>query len=802
MAPARDDRTGDSYGESVGEEAGFRDAGPEFESFAGLDFEEILKGGTDQRPFEVIVPTRDGPYFLGLTAGLSPQGHSVVFVSTDAQGGAGPLLSSVRRDLGGWDRAPDAGLLRNGYWIAPQEAAIVVFVVTVGLGGGAELLKPNLDRAIAELVRDGTLRDRALGPGASWWMPLMGTGSGGLTPTDAAALTGEVLALHHRDIGMASVTVSLADGASREAFEDAASALRRGVGAELAEKGLDPEPLSGPELIAAIQQAVSDLPEPKGSVAADGIAGPQLQSAVGAAMAALGLDWDGEYDRDLLVTLQTAARRHEQAYFHADRPVEGIAADALDRESVARAIAENVRHVWADHRTNNWPFIVHLAGEWGSGKSSVLRFLRDVLTADESQTPNPQRHGAGHRGWVVAEFNAWRMQGQGAAWWSLLNVLLTDAVAQSDPWEGRRLKWWDARWRFLTGWRPWIIGGLVVATVVLGGLAVSGGGEGGPFASLLTLSPFLTAALALVGFVTTFTARSKRTAEAMLEMDLDPLRPLRARYAQMVREIKRPVAVFIDDLDRCDAKYVVEVLQALQTVYSEVPVLYVVAADGEWIVSAYEQQYAAFSASLSRPGQPLGHRFLNKIFQLSVGLPELSGANRERYLQLLVGAGEQDPQTDAGAEALAAVAAAAGPEEIARAVRAARDRPDGRAVARAGFEKLMDAKVQVQIRHRLLDYADLLEANPRAIKRLVNVYSFRLGYAFLGQLDVPPDVLVRWCILDLRFPRAAVALRERPELCDVAARRPEDAALFADPAVDGILEPLSAEDVALAAGLG
>ena len=60
----------------------------------------------------------------------------------------------------------------------------------------------------------------------------------------------------------------------------------------------------------------------------------------------------------------------------------------------------------------------------------------------------------------------------------------------------------------------------------------------------------------------------------------------------------------------------------------------------------------------------------------------------------------------------------------------------------------------------------LLDPNPRAIKRLVNAYSFRSGFALsAGQTHVI-EKLPYWCVLDLRFPYSAERLAARPDLVD------------------------------------
>jgi len=76
-----------------------------------------------------------------------------------------------------------------------------------------------------------------------------------------------------------------------------------------------------------------------------------------------------------------------------------------------------------------------------------------------------------------------------------------------------------------------------------------------------------------------------------------------------------PVCVFIDDLDRCGADYVVNLLEGIQTLFRHKKVAYVVAADRNWIKASFEVRYAPFSVAVGSAGQPLGYLFLRRFFK-------------------------------------------------------------------------------------------------------------------------------------------------------------------------------------------
>jgi hypothetical protein len=87
--------------------------------------------------------------------------------------------------------------------------------------------------------------------------------------------------------------------------------------------------------------------------------------------------------------------------------------------------------------------------------------------------------------------------------------------------------------------------------------------------------------------------------------------------------VSMPLAVLIDDLDRCDKDYVVQLLEGIQTIFIRAPVTYVAAADRRWIEASFEERYEPFVQHLSEPARGLGYLFLEKAFQLSTTLPRI-----------------------------------------------------------------------------------------------------------------------------------------------------------------------------------
>lgn len=77
------------------------------------------------------------------------------------------------------------------------------------------------------------------------------------------------------------------------------------------------------------------------------------------------------------------------------------------------------------------------------------------------------------------------------------------------------------------------------------------------------------------------------------------------------------------------------------------------------------------------------------------------------------------------------------------------------------FQRMQSKELVGEREHFLAKYADLLEANPRAMKRLLNAYGFRRGFDIQSPHRSDPDSLVRWTILENRRPPRRAISRAR-----------------------------------------
>ncbi len=489
---------------------------------------------------------------------------------------------------------------------------------------------------------------------------------------------------------------------------------------------------------------------------------------------------------------QPAPRRERvPVRVHPDVPAH---VDELNRGPFADVLAETLRDIWTGSEEGTRlsrgerpgrAFILHLRGPWGSGKSSVLNFLRDRLESGPRSGGSGAAPAAKKERWIVVDFNAWRHQRAALPWWALLRTVYHQCrnglLRQKSP---RATLIWlvETQWRLRTDLAPYLLAGAVliwVGSLAAGYLAGESAPSFSAFVNWLKPVSDVTAALlaasgVLFGALRTLMHGSPQAVRMLTEIGRDPLRALSRHFRTLVKCAGRPIAILIDDLDRCESKYVIELLRGIQTLFHEAGVAYVVAADREWLRASYEMHYREFEGAIGEPGRRLGYLFLDKLFEASVTLPHMAPERQKAYWERLIDAeGVMDPEKDADEEEKVRVKAEGDlkdtlpHEDLLRKIREAESDPRlQRAYRAVAAKRVVSRKGRERARHVLQRFAPLLEPNPRAIKRLVNAYAYNQAVNLISERDVEIGALVRWTILETRWPHLAHHLERHPEDID------------------------------------
>lgn len=489
---------------------------------------------------------------------------------------------------------------------------------------------------------------------------------------------------------------------------------------------------------------------------------------------------------------------------HSDEPTGD---DQLGRRPFARALVERMAEVQQAGGRDG--FAIHLHAPWGAGKTSILHMMDAMLQKPEQ----------GGKPWVVVHFNAWEHERRKPPWWPLIQALRTDGSAcllsYGTRWRWFRFRRTHALWWAMMNLVPLILAivalAVVIAVVAWPSFGVPSVAEtevveqtGVPTIAetifkLLDLA--FKVALSLVAAFGAFLLAGRAMvfgsadgAKFFYDLSRDPLERVRKLFAALVKATRAPVCIFIDDLDRCNADYVVDLLEGIQTSFRHRNVIYVAAADRAWLRASFEQRYSNFSGHVGNAGQPLGYLFLEKVFQVSTPVPGMGGLKKGYWDGLL----KTGPRRDRNAPEMLLDPEAEvqettrGDDAFDRDVRARRDEirrefgtdlteeevADRLETTTSETERaaivleLSASRAEAEeVEHLLASFVDILPDNPRVMKRMINTYAMRRAIGHLEGNPVGREVLARWTILEQRFPALADLLIEHPGWADMLVKK-------------------------------
>ncbi len=508
--------------------------------------------------------------------------------------------------------------------------------------------------------------------------------------------------------------------------------------------------------------------------------------------------------------------------------------DRLGRLPFAQLLVDKMNKLREQRGSND--FAVHLHARWGAGKTSILKMMKILM----------ERAPRSHQRWVVVDFNAWEHEQRRPPWWPFVEEVRRSILkSMRKRWAYHRyfsllLRWW---WWELTA-RFWPVAFLLFSLVLLAVSWPLGGasGEAEPLIERLIsgfeLDDLMSETAAnwtpiaaffsvlTTGFLTfrNFLFGSEKSAQFYEELSSDPLGRVKRFFSTMVKCGGRPVCVFVDDLDRCQAQYVVMLLEGIQTSFRHRDVAYLVAADRQWIRRSFETEYASFIDMRPDRRSALGYDFLEKIFQISAPVPAMAQRKSDYWKNLVDGevskrAQRQSKAKAAGAEiapgrstnekpkeeselatdlnrlvrrmlesvfnqALVALVPGAPTarvilDEIEKARRVYREsRKTTGAIdleaeieqAKTEIEKDVvvlewaeSAEASKEGENALMEFEDLLPDNPRVMKRMINAYAVRKATLGIERTVLPQAAIARWTVLEQRFPVVADALIHQPE---------------------------------------
>jgi hypothetical protein len=396
------------------------------------------------------------------------------------------------------------------------------------------------------------------------------------------------------------------------------------------------------------------------------------------------------------------------------------------------------------------PTIIGVFGDWGGGKTSIMKMLERDL--DPAAHPAGSTERAVYEHVAVLYFNTWLFEGYDDA----KSAILTSILLQLGEHKrfGPKVREKVVSLLKSVNWMRLARLSLKHVAVPAAAAFVTGG------ASLVPA-----AIAASVGIGTLISkpgdADKKESKEGdridwenLMKEDQTPtdvldVRTFRSRFEKMLKDSDiKSLVVLVDDLDRCNPDRIIDNLEAIKLFLNVDHTAFVIGADRRIVEHAIRDKYAHRAADQGDREQTdrLVKDYLEKLVQIPYSLPRLSATEIETYMTLLF-CQRHLPEEKAN-DCLKACNESRSKNRYASfgyaAVRAAlkNDNPE---------PPLAEALALTVAAAPLI--ADGLKGNPRQVKRFLNALLLRKELARVATLDNIRDaVLIKLMILEYVHP--------------------------------------------------
>ena len=352
------------------------------------------------------------------------------------------------------------------------------------------------------------------------------------------------------------------------------------------------------------------------------------------------------------------------------------------------------------------PVTVGVAGDWGSGKSSLIGMAEEALVADPK--------------FLTVSFSPWRFEDyedvKTALMASVISALQERARTDSTFAEKAKNR----------------LGGLVKRVNMLGAAKLAGR------LALMSQGADVAPEVARLSDMQLLKPEPHTEEEQDGPDRLHSIGEFRNEFAALMDDLDdlQALVVFIDDLDRCLPGSIVDTFEAVRLFLHVPKTAYVIAADQRIVQAAIEDRYPA-----NREGdETLGVDYLEKIVQISVNIPPLSEPEAETYINLLLA------ELYLEGDALENVRTAAQERRRSEQLTVAMNWGIARAVLTEPPAELEKAFALANQISPVL--ARGLRGNPRQLKRFLNIATVRRRAAAARAIELDAAVLAKLMILE------------------------------------------------------
>ncbi len=402
------------------------------------------------------------------------------------------------------------------------------------------------------------------------------------------------------------------------------------------------------------------------------------------------------------------------------------------------------------------PATIGIFGDWGSGKTSVMRMLEKSFDPNNYEDDSAER--AKYEKIACLYFSGWLFEGYDDA----KSAILSSILLQLGEHERFATKIKDKVTSLLKSVGYMRLARLGLQAVGLPDPAayISGGASlasslGGVVSSLFKIEekqPEDTNSEES----TTEEKEEKINGEELIKADKTPASPLdvrsfRSQFAELISKCEiDSLVVLIDDLDRCSPERIIDNLEAIKLFLNVDQTAFVIGADPRIIRHAIATRYKPSEIQEQDDDDEAGHRlvldYLEKLIQIPYHLPRLSPAEVETYMVLLFCLRDLE-------------------EEEARRCLAAFDsfRTQDR-YSVFGYTNVKDVLGEQGVPDSLSksltfcatsapSITEGLKGNPRQVKRFLNAFILRRQLAEVAKLEhIRDEVLVKLMVLEYGHP--------------------------------------------------
>jgi len=386
------------------------------------------------------------------------------------------------------------------------------------------------------------------------------------------------------------------------------------------------------------------------------------------------------------------------------------------------------------------PITIGVFGDWGSGKSSILKIVNEEFEKVEDTDS------------LCIYFNGWTFEGYDDAKAALLNTILKElennkkisAELKNTIKEKAKKLWKSVDWMRGAGMVMKNIALPAVSAYFTGGISLV------PYA-IQKLSEWSDNPEKIIEKLQTEEGKAiyKSFIKERKEENstsINAVAEFREDFNDLLKSTRfKRLVVIIDDLDRCSPERIIENLEAIKLFLNVPNTAFIIGADPRIVKYAIEFKYKN-DKDIEEDNSRIVIDYLEKLIQLPYSLPKLSESEVETYISMLI------CKKEIGENKF---------KKVLEKFNEYRLTNKYSAFGLANFEEILDPEDFNKVKNNVIAIPSLaplitnsLYGNPRQIKRFLNTYTIRKRLASVASLQSFNDaVLAKLMILEYSEPK-------------------------------------------------